>query len=229
MIDWAVVCATLLGPVLAVQLQKYLERWREESERRHRVFKTLMATRAARLSPAHVEALNLIDLEFPGSRKHFKRVRSAWKAYFAHLDEKNPQDAQLQAVFFAKRNELFTDLLYEMATALKYDFDKTQISRDMYSPLFHENLEADQQTIRAKLVEILTGKAALPMAVVRFPSEPEATAAQAEYLKLMAEHLKAERPWPITIVGEEAQGKVIPMRQPEKNDSPTQQAAGSGT
>jgi hypothetical protein len=49
--DIAVIVATLLGPVLAVQVQKYLERWRDEAERRKNVFKTLMATRLARLSP----------------------------------------------------------------------------------------------------------------------------------------------------------------------------------
>ncbi|MDQ6705220.1 MAG: hypothetical protein M3Z85_04535 [Acidobacteriota bacterium] len=60
--DIALISSTLLAPVLAVQVQKYLERWREESERRKKIFKTLMATRAARLAPAHIEALNLIDI-----------------------------------------------------------------------------------------------------------------------------------------------------------------------
>ena len=125
----AVIGATLLGPVFAVQIQKYLERWREENERRHRIFKVLMSTRAARLAANHVEALNLIDIEFPSTRKRFKKVRSAWKAYFTHLCEKPPDDKQIHPVFFAKRQELLTDMLYEMATALGYDFDKTQISR----------------------------------------------------------------------------------------------------
>ena len=165
--------------------------------------------------------------EFPSTRKAFKKVRSAWKAYFTHLSEKPPDDLQIQPVFFAKRQELLTDLLYEMATALKYDFDKTQISKDVYSTVYHEKLEADQQTIRTKLVEILTGKAALPMAVVQFPNDPDFIAAQADYLKLMAEHLRAGRPWPIAIVGGDAAGKVIPMRAPDqKNDAPGQQASG---
>jgi len=224
--DLAVIAATLLGPILAVQIQKYLERWREENDRRERIFKVLMATRAARLAPNHIEALNMIDLEFPASRKRFKKVRSAWKAYFSHLSEKPPDDAKVQPVFFAKRVELFTDMLYEMAAALRYDFDKTQISKDVYSTVHQENLEADQETIRTKLVEILTGKAALPMAVVQFPSDPDFLTAQSDYLKLMAEHLKTGKPWPISIVGD-ASGKVIPMRaSDQKTESSGQQATG---
>jgi hypothetical protein len=218
MTDLAIIAATLLGPILAVQIQKYLERWREENERRHRIFKILMATRAARLAPNHIEALNMIDLEFPATREHFKKVRSAWKAYRAHLSEKPPGDAQAHPVFYAKRGDLFTDLLYEMATALKYDFDKTQISRDVYWTVHQESLEADQQTIRTKLVEILTGKAALPMAVVQVANDPNHIAAQAEYLKLMADHIKSGKPWPIAVVSDTS-GKVITMRSTDQKEA----------
>ena len=57
--DVLLMSATLLGPVLAVQAQKYIERWRDANIRRDRIFKSLMATRATRLAPQHIEALNL--------------------------------------------------------------------------------------------------------------------------------------------------------------------------
>jgi hypothetical protein len=221
MIDFsavAIIAATLLGPVAAVQVQKYLERWRDESERRKKVFKTLMATRAARLSVAHVEALNLIDLEFPATRKQFKRVRSAWKAYLTHLGETPPQEPQVSAVFYAKREDMFQDMLYEMGLALGYDFDKTQIGKDAYSTQYHEKMDADNLFIRTKLVEILSGKAGLPMTVLDFPSDPAFIEAQAEYLKLMAEHVREGKPWPVAIVGNEA-GKVVPMRPAEQKNA----------
>ena len=208
----AIICATLLGPVFAVQVQKYLERGREESERRNRIFKILMSTRATRLAPAHIEALNLIDIEFPATHKSFRRVRSAWKAYRTHLNEPLPDVAQ-QPVFLARRDDLFIDLLYEMGTALDYEFDKTQISKDAYSTVFHHNLESDFATIRAKILEILTGKAALPMAVTQFPADPEAVASQTEYLKVLAEHLRQGKPWPVTIVGGDSNAaKIVQMR-----------------
>jgi|GEM_PF-470263 len=223
--DTAVITATLLGPVLAVQVQKYLERWRDESERRKKIFKTLMATRASRLAPAHIEALNLIDLEFPPARKRFKRVRSAWKAYRTHLGEKVPEDAQTQAVFYSKRQDLFEDMLYEIGLALGYDFDKTQIGKDAYSTQYHEKMEADALTIRTKLVEVLTGKAAFPMAVVQFPNDPDFIAAQAQYLNLMAEHIRTGKPWPITIIEGEI-GKVIPIRTPDQKNEGSAGKAG---
>jgi len=228
--DTALIAATLLGPVLAVQAQKYLESWRDETDRRKKIFKTLMATRAARLDPTHIQALNLIDIEFPATKKRFKRVRSAWKAYFTNLSENVPEDKQVQAVYFAKRQELLTDMLYEMGSALGYDFDKTQIAKDVYSTIFHENLEADVQTMRTKILEILTGKAALPMAVVHFPNDADAVANQAEYLKLMAEHMRQGKPWPVTVVDDSNAAKVVTIRPPEKktNDGPRHGSEGTG-
>jgi len=193
-------------------VQKYLERWRDEHDRRNQIFKTLMATRAARLAPNHIEALNMINIEFPANHRRYKKVRSAWKAYFTHLGEKNPDDVQLQAVHFAKRNDLFTDLLYEMGTALDYDFDKTDISKEVYSTVHQETLEIEGQIIRRKLVEILTGKAALPMAVVHVPNDPETLANQAAYFKIMGDYLREGKPLPITIIDDPNAGKVVPLR-----------------
>jgi hypothetical protein len=80
-IDWtfrvgelAIVFATLLGPVLAVQAQKWIERAREKTQRKIAIFRTLMATRATFLSPAHVEALNAIPIEFYGNKKNHRPV-----------------------------------------------------------------------------------------------------------------------------------------------------------
>ena len=58
-----------------------------------------------------------------------------------------------------------------MGIALNYDFDKTQIGKDAYSTIHQEKMEADALTIRTKFVEILTGKAAFPMAVLNFPND----------------------------------------------------------
>ena len=219
--DLAIVFATLAGPIFAVQVQKAIERWREQSARRDRLFKMLMATRATRLAPGHVEALNMINIEFPAT-KRFKKVRSAWKAYFTHLSDEVPEQEAQQPVFFAKRGELFTDLLYEMGTALGYDFDKTEISNEVYSTVFHEKAEADANTIREKLAQILNGKAAFPMAVVHFPVNQELAANQADYVKLLAGYLREGKPLPVTIVAADASlAKVVPLRQPEQSDDKT--------
>jgi hypothetical protein len=79
--EYVIAVSTLVGPLLAVQAQKYLERWREKENRRLTIFRVLMSTRPANLSAAHVEAINAIPLEF--YRK--KAVMDAWLEYFTHL------------------------------------------------------------------------------------------------------------------------------------------------
>ncbi len=70
--DWFMIGAVFLGPIVAVQLTRYLDNKKEIRERKLWVFKTLMATRASALSPHHVEALNRIDLEFDSNHRQGK-------------------------------------------------------------------------------------------------------------------------------------------------------------
>ena len=66
--DWVMVFAVLIAPLLAVQAQKFIERMREKRQRKLSIFFQLMATRATRVAPQHVQALNMIDIEFYGKR-----------------------------------------------------------------------------------------------------------------------------------------------------------------
>ena len=59
--DILTILAVFLAPVVAVQVQKWLEVFREQRARKLWIFKTLMATRAATVSQEHVQALNMID------------------------------------------------------------------------------------------------------------------------------------------------------------------------
>ena len=57
----------ILGPVVAVQTQKFIERATENRRRKRQIFIGLMANRATRLNDDYVRALNMIDIEFlPG-------------------------------------------------------------------------------------------------------------------------------------------------------------------
>ncbi|MGZ8308564.1 MAG: DUF6680 family protein [Rhodoplanes sp.] len=64
-IEWWVVLATLAGPIVAVQTQKWIERATENRLRKYAIFNALMANRATRLADDYVKALNLIDIEIP--------------------------------------------------------------------------------------------------------------------------------------------------------------------
>ncbi len=65
--DWLMILSVVAAPTIAVQVQKYLERFREDKAGRLSVFKTLMATRGAIVSSTHVQALNMIDLRIPST------------------------------------------------------------------------------------------------------------------------------------------------------------------
>src|SRR5256712_10898717 len=103
------IIAILLSPLFALRVSDRLAEIKDRKQRRFRVYRTLMASRARRLAPDHVEALNLIDVEFHGSDKKSKSVLSAWKAYLDHLNtDREPNTA----VWDSKRDDLFVDLLY---------------------------------------------------------------------------------------------------------------------
>ena len=74
--DWLMISAVLSGPIIAVQLTRFLDAAKEERERKLQVFKTLMATRAYTVSWDHVVALNRIDLELKSSILRTERRKS---------------------------------------------------------------------------------------------------------------------------------------------------------
>lgn len=175
--DWVMVFAVLAAPVLAVQVQKHLDTLRECRGRKVHLFQTLMATRGARLSPLHVQALNMIDIEFYGTSwfgaqprrtADEQAVLDAWKAYHDHLGE-SVSDGAME-VWARKRDDLFIELLYAVAKAVGYHFDKVQLRKGIYTPVGHGQLEDDQQVIRKSLVSILSGNKPVPIMVVSCPA-----------------------------------------------------------
>ena len=156
--DWLMVFAVLSGPIIAVQLTRFLDDRREVRNRKLQIFKTLMATRAYTMSWIHVEALNRIDLEFDKQEKSEIAVIEAWKAY---LDLLNNSDKIPPEQWIVKRTELFVEMLHKMALVLDYTFDKTHIKNSSYAPIAHANLEGQLETIRREVIELLEGKRSL--------------------------------------------------------------------
>jgi len=62
--EWLTLLAIVLGPIAAVQAQKWIERATEEKRQRLLIFRTLMRTRGNIVSREHVDALNMIPLVF---------------------------------------------------------------------------------------------------------------------------------------------------------------------
>ncbi len=158
--DILIILATLLGPVLAVQAQKFLERGRKIKEAKIRVFKTLMATRAANLSQMHVEAINAVPVEYHGDEKDLKAINVKWKMYFEHLlTEATSPDWE------KTRLDLLYQMLILMSRHLDYGFDEVEIKK-VYSPKGHQIIESDQEAIRAGVADIFRGKRAIPVVLI---------------------------------------------------------------
>lgn len=165
--DWLVIGAIIIAPILAVQIQKFIENKREKRARKMQIFRALMATRATPLYPQHVEALNMIDIEFFENKK----ITDAWKLLLDNFANypKDPKDANYQAQLnfsMEKSTDLLVDLLYEMAKYLNYTFDKVHIKRGAYIPKGHADYILDQEFIRRAFVGVLLGQVPIPIKVM---------------------------------------------------------------
>jgi hypothetical protein len=183
--DLAIVFATLLGPGLAVQTQKCIERRVESKRRRVQIFKTLMATRAAPLSPAHVEALNTIPIEFYGKRGVLNEINVQWKSYLDALSQSNSGSESWNQ----NRNSSFNKLLLTIANFLGYGFTDLELKREVYFPTAHAQMQTEQDFIRQGLAKLFKGEIALPMDIKTLPADPAVLAGQEELRKLLSKWL----------------------------------------
>lgn len=178
--DWAIVFATMVGPILAAQAQKTFEGYRAHTSKKEQVFARLMATRATRLSPAHVEALNMIDVTFAGRRVFWRLRQSAneamvqrkWREYLDALNTPTSGTSAADEVIFARRHDAFIALLGAMCEDLGFPFDVLTLRNNSYTPIAHFNLEEENAAARTGIAELLSGKRALKMEIVNLPGPP---------------------------------------------------------
>jgi hypothetical protein len=192
--DGILIVATIAGPVLAVQAQKFIERAGERRKRKLDVFYTLMATRATRVAAEHVRSLNLIELEFDRgwlhNRSNEKAVIDAWRVHRDNLNQKFDESAPGALQAWIERSEgSFIELMYCMSKALGYDFDRVQLKRGAYYTRGQVEADQAQRALQDNLAKVLTGEQAIRMNVVGLPVDKEAaelqTAVQKQYLKAL--------------------------------------------
>ncbi|MFI7835479.1 DUF6680 family protein [Pseudomonas asiatica] len=210
------IVATLLGPILAVQAQKYLEGRRGLREQKMRIFSTLMATRAARLSPDHVQALNMIDLAFNGGSRTRRRteteVLDAWRDYLDHLTS-TIGDAER---WNDRQRELFIILLSSMANDLGLRYDRVLLRNGAYMPKGHTDIEDEQFQARKLLLEVLSGRQPVSMNVTGFPVDPEFSDSQRAVQNALAKALSGEGALNVNI----GVPKILPEQQLVAADEP---------
>lgn len=184
--DLAIVLATIIGPIAAVQIQKWVERRGETNRRQVEVFRALMGSRAMPNSPQHVNALNAVPLEF----HHVPSVVGPWSDLLMHLntDSKvNPEHWQQTHI------NRFLSLLKAMAAHLKYQFRDAELQDHAYFPEWQVILMNEQEAMRKGLLALATGKDSLHMNVTGFPADPEMAKRTAELQTLLIEWLEGKR------------------------------------
>ena len=209
--DFVMILAVLAAPVMAVQVQKKLETYRERRWHRLRIFKTLMATRGTTIAPNHVEALNAIDLEFDDPEKD-KGVIIAWKEYLDHLNsgpnDKDPETRKQNLTHWSQKTpDYLANLLHTMGQRLGYHFDKVHIKKSIYYPQGHFEIEQEQLLIRRLLIAVLVGDRAIPMDVKSLPTSDELAEENKRVRLAMSELLEGKRALRVNMLNKDAEAR----------------------
>jgi len=132
-----------------VRLPAPLDWLRERRSQRVQLFLTLMSTQASILAPAHVQALNSIDVVF--SRRRDAAIRDAWRALLDHMvtPMTNPGWAD-------RATDLRVVLYQAMGAAVGYNYTVDYLKRRIYAPIAYAQTEQDWLKVRQTLLKVLT-------------------------------------------------------------------------
>lgn len=193
----ATIIAIIAGPILAIQVQKIIERITQRRDEKRKLFKSLMVTRGRPLLLEHVQALNMIDIVFSVKwyrSKKDKAVIDAWSVFRDHLyhypkaplakegvdiskEDTATYNAQMET-WISKKDDLLIEILDKMAKPLGYRFDKVLLKRGSYTPRHYGDLEAYQLINLRGISELLVGNRSLPIRIVEVPSTKDAEPSQ---------------------------------------------------
>jgi hypothetical protein len=164
---WAVVLATVVGPVAAVFITRWNDQRREKRNRLLHVYRVLMATRRSAVSQDHVAAINLVEVEFHG----VKPVIEAWSAYLTHLNSPTPQGAseEQSKIWNDRRSELLAILLVKVAAHLGITKGEIEILHGGYAPQAWVTREAKLDAVQDYAIRLAEGRAVVPLSVVQQP------------------------------------------------------------
>ncbi|MEN7343758.1 MAG: DUF6680 family protein [Pseudomonadota bacterium] len=172
---WLTLIAIVVGPIIALQLQRFLDKRARSEQTKDALFFTMMSNRGNRLSIAWVESLNSIDYVFAGKRtwsgqrqtKREKNVVDKWQVLRQRFNE--PQSKSTGTEFQAwleRQQKAVIDLLVAMAEERGYYFPTTEIDTGAYSPTGHADFEREQAQIRKALATSLSEGLGIPVQMV---------------------------------------------------------------
>lgn len=155
------VVATLLSPLIAVEVTRWRDERRERRARWLEVFRLLMGSRRMLLSPDWVRGLNLIEVEFYDRPE----IIAAWKALLDNYSKRAKDDGEA-AGLMTERRLREAILLDSIAKAIGVNIPQLDIFHGGYHPEGWRLVEDDQAAVRAFLKDLAAGKAVFPVVVV---------------------------------------------------------------
>jgi hypothetical protein len=157
--EWLTLAAIILGPILAVATQLWMQARKAKRDAKHWVFSTLMSYRAMIVNPNFVQAFNLIDVVFyKNAEVRKKRKEFMDIAISASGRTLTPQEID-------KLKDLVAEILSKMGSELRYKFDHTQIKDTGYYPDAFDRLDTTELALREKGLAVLEGKASISVVV----------------------------------------------------------------
>ncbi|MGH7945546.1 MAG: DUF6680 family protein [Opitutaceae bacterium] len=167
--DWLTIAAVLVGPTIGVLMTFLMQHIVSQRDRRLAIFRALMATRRNRLSQQHVEALNLVEVEF-----HKKKdVIDKWNDYFEHLGTKEPENEKERDQFYKARDKKLALLVQSIGLVLGRRIEQFDIWEGGYVPRGWEADYSEQQLLRHYLLSMLRGQSGLPVIVHQPKGAPQ--------------------------------------------------------
>jgi hypothetical protein len=200
--------AVIAGPVSAVLITRYLDDQRLYKARRMDVFRTLMRTRRTVLSPEHIGALNLVEIEFAKDRDVIaasKNLLTHFGTTHARRDDERIETLADQNEIRARNNafgtrllkdrqSLLTKLLHAMSRSLGFKIEQLDIFEGGYNPQFWADVENEQEIVRKFAVDLAAGKAVIPIGVTDYRSAETVMAEGQRVANVAAARAHAQQP-----------------------------------
>lgn len=183
-IDWAVVMATLISPIVAVLITLWYQGRERIYQRRLAVFTTMMRCRKQRIGAEYVGALNLVPVEFHNSAL----VLKLYKELMSILEDtgwKNGEDAANRLI--GKVEAKSTELLSAMAKRLSIKLEQMDIHGGAYMPSAWLDEQASNMAMREVLLKVLSGQQPISFQFHQsssLPSTPSPTSMEAGWGEL---------------------------------------------
>jgi hypothetical protein len=167
--EWITIAAIVLGPILAVATQLWMQSRKEHREDKLWVFETLMSFRATWIAPGFVRALNSVNVVFYDN----KGVTDKLQELVSTLVLAGNAGDNFPPELLDKCKDLLAEMLAKMGKELGFEFDHTQIKDTAYYPRGHEILAASEFALREKGIAVLEGRANIGVVLRTEPEHSE--------------------------------------------------------